>query len=112
MRNSPTPSNSRRICSIAEGNTFMPRMTTMSSVRPRMPCGSQRPGCPAPHGSAWRSTTAPALALPLDDVARAVAYDREAGARECGHDDLARLAVGDRRAGLGAEDLGDELVLA
>src|SRR3954454_4798596 len=102
MRNSPTPSNSRRICSIAEGNTFMPRMTTMSSVRARMPCGSQGPGCPAPHGSPWR----------FDDVARAVADDREAVARECGHDELARLAVGDRCAGLGVEDLGDELVLA
>jgi len=34
-------------------------MTTMSSVRPRMPPGSQRPGCPAGHGSARWSTTSP-----------------------------------------------------
>ena len=54
-----TPTYAVHLVRIAEGNTFMPRITTMSSLRPRMPCGSHRPGCSAPHGSPWRSTTSP-----------------------------------------------------
>src|SRR3954470_9297500 len=48
----------------------------------------------------------------LDDVARAVADDRAAGAREGGGDELAGRAVGDGLASLGVEDLRDELSLA
>src|SRR3954447_13298026 len=48
----------------------------------------------------------------LDDVAGPVADHGEAGASERGQDELAGRGVGHRRAGVGVEDLGDELVLA
>ena len=59
MRNSPEPGTLRTASSIEDGCTFIPRITTMSSVRPTMPPGSQRSSWPSGHGSAEFTTASP-----------------------------------------------------
>ena len=53
------PVTPRTASSIADGYTFMPRMTTMSSVRPTIPPGSQRSSWPPGQRSSVLSTTSP-----------------------------------------------------
>ena len=59
MRNSPEPLTWRTASSMADGYTFIPRITTMSSVRPTIPPGSQRPSWPAGQRSSVFTTASP-----------------------------------------------------